>query len=242
MQEFKAKYWSEGVVALYYSKGGGDMSREKASFVSDLHTNISCNIYEFNRNVDLVDRRLYLYGSIYNIDVDEQQFYFDASKTSKLVENILNFNRLDEGVAPEEREPVRLYINSPGGDVTEGFALINAMEISKTPIWTINVGEACSMAFLIGITGSRRFSLKSSTFMMHEPSGLTVGKFSDMADKVAFNQRYGDKVIKDHVMRHSTMSASKYSAVSTKDFYMLPCDALKYGFIDEIVTDVDTIL
>ena len=218
------------------------MSREIMDITSDLHTNISCNIYEFTRNAELVDRRLYLYGSIYNIDMDEQQLYFDASKASKLVESILDFNRFDEDIAPEERDPIRLYINSPGGDVTEGFALIDAMEISKTPIWTINVGEACSMAFLIGITGTRRFSLKSSTFMMHEPSGLTVGKFSDMADKVAFNQRYGDKVIKDHVMRHSTMSSSKYSAVSTKDFFMLPCDALKYGFIDEIVTDIDRIL
>lgn len=242
MQEFEVKCFSEGVVVLYYLEGGGDMSREITSFTSDLHTNVSCSIYEFCRNAELVDRRLYLYGSIYNIDMDEQQLYFDASKASKLVENILDINRLDVGIAPEEREPIRLYINSPGGDVTEGFALIDAMEISKTPIWTINVGEACSMAFLIGITGSKRFSLKSSTFMMHEPSGLTVGKFSDMADKVAFNQRYGDKVIKDHVMRHSTMSASKYSAVSTKDFFMLPCDALKYGFIDEIVTDVEMIL
>ena len=218
------------------------MSHKITTAASDLHTNISCNMYEFGRAVELNDRRLYLYGSIYNIDMDEQQLYYDASKTSKLVENILDFNRIDEDIPPEEREPIRLYINSPGGDVTEGFALVDAMEISKTPIWTINLGEACSMAFLIGITGSRRFSLRSSTFMMHEPSGLTVGKFSDMADKVAFNQRYGEKVIKEHVMRHSKMTPAKYSAVSTKDFFMLPCDALKYGFIDEIVTDINTIL
>ena len=218
------------------------MSHTLTCATSDLHTNISCNMFEFGRAVELTDRRLYLYGSIYNIDMDEQQLYHDASKTSKLIEYILDFNREDEEIAPEERQPIRLYINSPGGDVTEGFALIDVMELSKTPIWTINLGEACSMAFLIGITGTKRFTLPSATFMMHEPSGLTVGKFSDMADKVAFNQRYGEKVIKSHVMRHSTMTSAKYNAISTKDFFMLPCDAMKYGFIDEIVTDVNKIL
>ena len=219
------------------------MSHVLENAVSDLHTNISCNMFEFGRAVELTDRRLYLYGTIYSIDMDEQQFYHDASKMSKLSEYILDFNRMDDeaGLAPEERDPIRLYINSPGGEVTEGFALVDIMEASKTPIYTINMAEACSMAFLIGITGTKRFSLPSSTFMMHEPSGLTVGKFSDMADKVAFNQRYQEKVIKKHVMKHSKMSEEKYTAVSTKDFYMLPSDALEYGFIDEIVTDISSI-
>ncbi|MBR3116040.1 ATP-dependent Clp protease proteolytic subunit [Candidatus Saccharibacteria bacterium] len=218
------------------------MSLAADNIISDLHTSISCNMFEFGRAIEMTERRLYLYGTIYSIDMDEQPLYYDASKMSKLAEFILDYNRIDEDIAPEEREPIRLYINSPGGDVTEGFALIDVMEASKTPIYTINLAEACSMAFLIGITGTKRFSLPSATFMMHEPSGLTVGKFSDMADKVAFNQRYQEMIIKNHVMKHSTMTEQKYSSVSTKDFYMLSCDALKYGFIDEIVTDISSIL
>ena len=207
-----------------------------------LNMNIGVDLYEFKRARELDDRRLYLYGEITSIDEDNTGICYDASTTSMLVEHIFDCNRLDEGIPVEERKPIRLYINSPGGNVTEGFALIDAMELSKTPIYTINLGEACSMAFLIGITGTKRFSLSSATFMMHEPSGLTVGKFSDMADQVAFNQRYGKKVIKTHVMKHSKMSPSKYASVSTKNFFMLPCDALKYGFVDEIVGDIDTIL
>ena len=220
------------------------MSHMLECATSDLHTNINCSIYEFGRAAELQDRRLYLYGSIYNVDMDEKEYYYDASLTSKLAEHILDFNRMDDDaeIKPEEREPIRLYINSPGGDVTEGFALIDVMEISETPIYTINLAEAYSMAFLIGIAGTKRFSLPSASFMMHEPSGLTIGKFSDMADKVAFNQRYAEKVIKAHVLRHSSMSASKYAAVSTKDFFMLPCDVMKYGFIDKIVTSIDEIM
>ena len=218
------------------------MSHEIQCAMSDLHTNINCGIFEFGRAAELQDRRLYLYGSIYNVDMDEKEYYYDASMTAKLAEHILDFNRIDDGIDPEEREPIRLYINSPGGDVTEGFALIDVMELSQTPIYTINLAEAYSMAFLIGITGTKRFSLPSASFMMHEPSGLTIGKFSDMADKVAFNQRYGEKVIKAHVMKHSKMTPTKYANISTKDFFMLPCDAMKYGFVDEIVTDINMIL
>lgn len=206
------------------------------------NTKISCTLYEYGRVVEASDRRLYLYGSIDSIDEDEQMLYFDASKASKLAEYILDYNRLDEGLSPEERKPIRLYINSPGGDVVEGFALIDAIELSQTPVWTIVMGQACSMAFLIAITGKRRFSLRSSTFMMHEPSGLTIGKISDMADRVSFNQHYGEKVIKSHILAHSKMSPAKYTKVSTKDFYMMPYEALEYGFVDEIVCNIDDIL
>ena len=218
------------------------MSQELAAMRGDLMVNLDSCLYEFERAKELEDRRLYLYGSILNIDDAENLLYYDSSTSSKFVEFILHFNRVDKDIPVEERKPIRLYINSPGGDVTEGFALISAMELSKTPIHTINVGEWCSMAFLIGITGSKRYSLPSSIFMMHEPSGLTVGKFSDMEDKVEFNKRFNNLLIKKHVLAHSKMTPQKYNSISKKDFYMLADDALKYGFIDEIVTDIDSIL
>lgn len=218
------------------------MSQELAAMRGDLTVNLDSCLYEFERAKELEDRRLYLYGSILNIDDAENLLYYDSSTSSKFVEFILHFNRIDEGIPIEERKAIRLYINSPGGDVTEGFSLISAMELSKTPIHTINVGEWCSMAFLIGITGSKRYSLPSSIFMMHEPSGLTVGKFSDMEDKVEFNKRFNNLLIKKHVLAHSKMTPQKYNSISKKDFYMLADDALKYGFIDEIVTDIDSIL
>ena len=203
---------------------------------------VTCGLYEFKRARELEDRRLYLYGEIENIDVDERDYYGGISKTSKLVEEIMEINRFDEGIDPEQREPIRLYINSPGGEVTEGFALVAAMELSKTPIHTINVGEAASMAFLIGLVGSRRFALPHSIFMMHEPSGLVVGKFSDMEDKVKFNRKFNNEHIKTLVMKRSKMSETEYEELSKKDYFMMPDDALAHGFIDEIVTDIDTIL
>lgn len=218
------------------------MSHNLTEIPATAQLNIGCEIYEFKRIRELEDRRLYLYGDIMPIDEDEKALYYDAAVASRLAEVILDFNRKDDGIPPEKRNPIRLYINSPGGDVTDGFALVAAIELSKTPVYTINMGEWASMAFLIGITGKRRFSLPHSIFMMHEPSGLAVGKFSDMEDKVLFNRRFNSDHIKDLVFSHSKMTEEAYREVSKKDYYMLPEDALKHGFIDEIVTDLDTIL
>ena len=220
------------------------MSYYIAAETGSLNLNVGTDLVEYKRLLELDDRRLYLYGEIESsmLSDDCGGYCSGSTMTGTLVEHILDFNRLDAGIEPAEREPIRLYINSPGGDVSEGFSLVSAMELSKTPIYTINVGEWCSMAFLIGITGTKRFSLPSSIFMMHEPSGLTVGKFSDMEDKVEFNRRFNENIIKKHIMQHGKMPASKYSKISKKDFYMLASDALEYGFIDEIVDDIDTIL
>lgn len=218
------------------------MSYELAAMQSDLVMNLDSSLYEFERAKEIGDRRLYLYGLISNIDDAENVLYYDSSISSKFVEFIMHYNRVDHDIPVEERKPIRLYINSPGGDVTEGFALISAISLSKTPVYTINLGEWCSMAFLIGITGKKRYSLPSSIFMMHEPSGLTVGKFSDMEDKVEFNKRFNNQLIKKHILTHSKMTIQKYDSIFKKNFYMLADDALKYGFIDEIATDIDSIL
>ena len=110
------------------------------------------------------------------------------------MEQIIDCNRIDEGKSPAEREPIRLYINSPGGDVTEGFALISAMELSKTPIHTINMGQWSSMAFLIGIAGHKRFSLPKASFLMHDGSIFLYGSANKVKDRIEFENRAGVEI------------------------------------------------
>ena len=202
---------------------------------------VMCELETYNRSKDLEDRRLYLYGTISSIDMDCCS-YGDASMTSSLVESIMAFNRADKDIPPEERRPIRLYINSPGGELTEGFALVSAIEMSKTPVYTINVGQWSSMAFLIGITGHKRFSLPYMTFLMHDGTSGAFGSASKVQDQMKFEERFENEVVKEHVLRHSTMTSRDYKLLERKELYMLPNDAKEYGFIDEIVTDIDDIL
>ena len=231
-------YW----MGRYLNKEVVKMSHIIPHIPGKLNVNVECGMEEWSRERELEDRRLYLYGEIESIDFESKCLYAGVSMTSRLVERILDFNRLDEGLAPEDREPIRLYINSPGGELTEGFALVSAIKMSKTPVYTINVGEWCSMAFMIGITGHKRFSLPYMTFLMHEGTSFVVGSAGKAHDRAKFNEDFKNKVMKPHVLAHGKMPEAQYDALERVEFYMLPEDALAYGFIDEIVTDIDDIL
>ena len=174
-----------------------------------LRSGAGCDLWDFKRERELGDRRVYLYGEILPLDSDDG-FYADASIASFIVEQILDINRIDDGIDPEEREPIRLYINSPGGDATEGFALISAIEISKTPVYTINMGQWSSMAFLIGIAGHKRFSLPKASFLMHDGSIFLYGSANKVKDRVEFENRFENEVVKPFVLAHSKMLEEDY--------------------------------
>ncbi|MBR5621182.1 ATP-dependent Clp protease proteolytic subunit [Candidatus Saccharibacteria bacterium] len=154
----------------------------------------------------------------------------------------MEFNRIDIASKTENPEPIRLYINSPGGDVTEGFTLIDTICTSKTPVWTINIGQCSSMAFLISISGHRRFSFPSASFLMHDGTSGAIDSTNKMQDRVKFNMRFEKEVVRAHILSHSKMSKKEYDKLERVEFYMLPQEALRYGFIDEIVTDISAIL
>lgn len=207
---------------------------------SKLNMNINSDPWEFKRIREIEDRRLYLYGEIMSISGDCYD-YADSSISSMLVEEILDINRLDDGKPVEEREPIRLYINSPGGEPTEGFAIVSAIELSKTPVYTINVGQWSSMAFLVGIAGHKRFSLPYMSFLMHDGSIFLYGSANKVKDRVAFEDRFEEKVVKPYVLGHSHMDEATYDKLDRKEFYMLPEEALEYGFIDKIVDNLENI-
>lgn len=191
------------------------------------------------------DRRLYLTGPISAVGEDgDCGIYGEISMCTKIVDDIIDYNRYDERnkIPVEERKPIRMYINSPGGTPTEGFAVISAIGLSKTPIYTINIGQWGSMAFLIGITGHKRFSIPYATFLMHDGRNGTFDSGSKAQDKMKFDERFELEVVKKHVLRHGKMTSTEYDALVRVEYYMLPEDALERGFIDEIVTDITSIL
>ena len=200
---------------------------------------VSCDIYEYPGYQDVLDRRLYLSGAIsYDNDAFSDP---DVMSPEDIVQYILQFNREDKELKPEERKPIRLYINSPGGDIEQGFPIVSAIQLSRTPVYTINVGEWASMAFLIGITGHRRFSLPYMQFLMHDGSNFILGSTGKVQDQADFNKRFEKEVVKRHVLSHSKISEKEYDKRFREEWYMLPEDALEKGFIDHVVTSLDEI-
>lgn len=203
---------------------------------------LNCTFAELAYLDEAEERKLYLCGEITSTDCSDDDYSTSISPVTSLVKRIFAYNKEDQLIPVAERKPIILYINSPGGEISEGFSLVAAMELSKTPIYTVNVGMWCSMAFIIGITGTKRYSMPFMTFLMHEASGFSFGKISNMEDKIKFDRKFSDLVVKQQVLKHSCMSEREYDLVVKNELYLLPKEALKYGFIDEIVTDIDTIL
>ena len=94
---------------------------------------ITTNAEEYRMLEDLKERRLYLYREIEPLGYEETSNEY-ASTATHIVQSILDFNREDMNVPISDRKPIRLFINSPGGDVTDGMPIIAAIELSKTPV------------------------------------------------------------------------------------------------------------
>ena len=158
-----------------------------------------------------------------------------------IVMNIFKWNKEDKGVSVEERQPIRIYISTLGGAVDCGFSLIDAIKLSKTPVYTINIGDAYSMGFLIGLAGHKRYTLPNATFLLHDGSTGVVNSMSKVSDTAKFYSEMEER-IKKYVLENSKLTSKMYNKKYGNEWYMYPEEAIKYGFVDEIVSDMDMIL
>ena len=209
--------------------------------IPDKLIHLDTTVTNFDILKDAKERRIYLTYEILALDDDEYRTG-ELSHLGQVVKFIFDCNREDKDLPSAERKPIKIYINSPGGDLSEGFPLVSTIELSKTPVYTINIGQWSSMSFYIGITGHKRFSLPNMTFLLHDGYAGHFGSTNKVQDRAKFEERLETEVIKEHVLKHSNMSSAEYDASARVEYYMLPDDALRHGFIDKIVTDINEIL
>ena len=149
------------------------------------------------------------------------------------------FNRQDEqdGIPVEERVPIKIYIDSPGGDLIATFTMINSIRMSKTPVWTINIGAAYSGGFFTFIAGHKRFAYPLSSFLFHEGSTGTsgdAGKFRNFAD---FYKKELDN-LKKVVLEYTDITEEDYEKHINDDWWFTAEEALEYGICDEITKEL----
>lgn len=135
---------------------------------------------------------------------------------------------------------ISMYINSPGGSVTAGFAIYDTMQYVKCPIQTICMGQACSMAaiLLAGGTKGKRIALPSSRVMIHQPRGGVGGQESDIAVQAKEIIRLKKLSIK-YLAEQTGKTESKIAEDIERDFFMTSQEALEYGIVDQVMTGRD---
>jgi ATP-dependent Clp protease protease subunit len=133
-------------------------------------------------------------------------------------------------------KPIKIYIDSYGGNVYQCFGLLSVMKRSKTPIHTIVTGCAMSCGFMMLISGHKRFAHELSTPLYHQVSSAAWGKLKDMEQDVEEAKRL-QKIIENITLDRTTISKSKLKEVLEQkiDWFMSAEEALKLGVVDEIL-------
>lgn len=171
---------------------------------------------------DLKQRKLFLRDEI------------NAFTVESIIKHILQINREDFGFTYKERKPILLYISSNGGDVSAGFELIDVILNSKTPVYTVNLGNQYSMSFLIGLAGHKRFATEHSTFLSHDGSNMVYGTGNKVQDQMDFQKKVEER-IKEYVTKRTNITTEMYQEKARTEWYMYADEAKELGIVDYII-------
>ena len=158
----------------------------------------------------------------YYRDEEQRVYWVDDQIDSSLldlVKMIMRCNKEDKDKPIEERMPIKVFIDSPGGDVQALYATIKAIEISKTPVYTINYCSAYSAAAILLTAGHKRFALPGTSAMFHRGS-CYYGGTQEQAESM---KKFGDKLNKkvtDYFLAHTKVDPKIFKKKAPYDWYM----------------------
>lgn len=138
--------------------------------------------------------------------------------------------------AEDPEKDIQLYINSPGGSVTSGFAIYDTMQYVKPDVSTICIGLAASMGAFLLAAGAKgkRFALPNSEIMIHQPLGGTQGQATDIKIHAEWIIKIKDRINK--ILSEKTGRDLKKIQIDTdRDFFMSAEEAKAYGIVDEVM-------
>ena len=155
----------------------------------------------------------------------------DAEESEKIIDQLLKLDTM------KSNKDITFYINSPGGSVSDGMAIYDAMQMVKSDIKTICIGRCSSMAavLLSGGTKGKRFITPNSEIMIHEVSSFNMGKIGELKINYEHSNTLNERIIK--LLANNTGKTIKQIRhdIQLKDRWFNAEEALKYGLIDKIL-------
>ena len=167
----------------------------------------------------------------------QERIIFLGTAIDSQIANIVNAQMLFlESI--DSNKDITIYLNSPGGEVYSGLAIIDLMDYVKPDVSTVVTGIAASMAFVIASNGAKgkRYSLKHSRLMQHQPMGGIAGgtQASDMDITVREINKL-KKELYDIISKNTGQSYKKIQKDCDRDYWMTAQESKEYGVIDEII-------
>ena len=134
---------------------------------------------------------------------------------------------------------INIFINSPGGSVTDGLSIYNTMEFIKPDVATYALGQVCSMGSFLAQAGApgKRFILPDTRTMIHSVSSGTRGTIHDMKIQFEESERLNERLTELYVQHNSKgKTVEDFKTAMQRDFFMSAAEAVEYGLADKVIT------
>lgn len=155
---------------------------------------------------------------------------------------IIEYNRADKDKPVEDRTPIVILINSGGGCLDSTYATIAIMETSKTPIVTVNMNCAYSAAGLILMAGHKRYCMPRSQVLIHSGSAQGIsGNYEDIQESTKSYKKMVEEM-REFIISKTKVDKALMKKNQSRDWYLQTSEQIDLGVVDEMITDLDTIL
>lgn len=172
------------------------------------------------------------------------QYYRGLTNNTIIINDEISEVLLESAILPlmqMDEDPdvdhITVILDTPGGEVYSGFALVSALEACKTDITIRIVGMAASMGALISMAKSPHIKVVCDKFtvgLIHSGSQYMNGTTHAVRDQFKFSERYEEK-IKQYILSHTKIDEDMYREIERQEFWLDAEDMLKYGIVDEIL-------
>lgn len=154
---------------------------------------------------------------------------------------IFKWNKEDAELSVEDRRPIKIFINSNGGDVNVTLFTASVIALSKTPVITIGMGRAYSSGGLLLMAGHKRLIFDTTSILIHDGSTGAIGDTGKVLDNLEFTKESEERVM-NFILSHTKIPKELMKENYRRDWFMFSDDAIKYGIADKIITSIDEII
>lgn len=184
----------------------------------------------------------------FNEELEESRDIYITStinqKYQSVLFDIIDWNKEDFGIPIEERIPIRIYIDSEGGELNIAQSLIDIIKLSKTPIYTIGMGMCLSAAGLVLMAAPKgnRMILPSCQLLIHsgeiQLDSMSSHGFKDVSKMILDRE----KKINEFICENTNISLEEMNKRYRQEWYLIGQDIVDLGAADYIITDIDKII
>ena len=176
--------------------------------------------------------------------IERREIYWNQEVDSDIImisRHIIDWNRDDKDIPVEERKPIKIFVNSDGGDASAIMNVVSAINASKTPVWTIGLAGCYSAGGILLMAGHKRFVFDNTTCLIHDGSCGAYGDSGKVVDNIEFYKKIDKRMMK-FITDKTKISHELLEKNWRRDWYLFSDEMIELGIADKIIESIDEIL